>query len=348
MSHSVALNFADGKTFFISVSENEILLDAAFRQGITLPLDCREGVCATCQGQCESGKYTQEYIDEDALSELDIAQRKILACQTRVQSNATFYFDHDSSFCNAGETLKIDTKVTHVEFISETTTLLHLEATEYSQKIDFLAGQYARLKIPGANEWRSYSFANSPNEQNQLQFLIRLLPQGLMSDYLRERCQIGQTIAMEAPLGSFYLREVAQQRPLIFVAGGTGLSAFLGMIDQISHQENTPPIHLYYGVNKEQDLCEQEKLHSYRSQISNFEYHPVIAQPNAEWRGKKGFIHEHLDQISLNKNDFDMYLCGPPPMIDAVKTWLNDHSIHNGRVFSEKFAPSHKPIMLGS
>lgn len=341
MSHSVALNFADGKTFFISVLENEVLLDAAFRQGITLPLDCREGVCATCQGQCESGRYTQDYVDENALSEQDLAQRKILACQTRVQSNSAFYFDYDSSFCNAGETLKVKTTVTHVELVSETTAILHLDAREYKHKIDFLPGQYARLKIPNAMDWRSYSFANLPNVDNQLQFLIRLLPQGLMSDYLREHCQVGQTIAMEAPLGSFYLRQIEPSKPLVFVAGGTGLSAFLGMLDQIAKQDIKPPIRLYYGVNKEQDLCEQERLYCYASQISNFEYHPVVSQPTEQWIGKKGFIHEHLDVAHLNDNAFDMYLCGPPPMIDAVKTWLDDHSIDHGRVYSEKFIQSH-------
>lgn len=91
MGHSVALNFADGKTFFISVNDDELLLDAAVRQGINLPLDCREGVCGTCQGQCETGIYEQDYVDEDALSERDLAERKMLACQTRVMSNAAFY-----------------------------------------------------------------------------------------------------------------------------------------------------------------------------------------------------------------------------------------------------------------
>ncbi|MDW7564273.1 2Fe-2S iron-sulfur cluster-binding protein, partial [Klebsiella pneumoniae] len=105
-----------------------LLLDAAVRQGINLPLDCREGVCGTCQGQCETGIYEQEYVDEDALSERDLAERKMLACQTRVKSDAAFYFDHDSAICNAGDTLKIETKVTAVELVSETTAILHLDA----------------------------------------------------------------------------------------------------------------------------------------------------------------------------------------------------------------------------
>ncbi|WP_288367010.1 anthranilate 1,2-dioxygenase electron transfer component AntC [uncultured Acinetobacter sp.] len=338
MSHSVALNFADGKTFFISVQPDELLLDAAVRQGINLPLDCREGVCGTCQGKCETGIYEQEYVDEDALSERDLAERKMLACQTRVKSNAAFYFDHHSSICNAGETLKIATTVTGVELVSETTAILHLDTSGHTKQLDFLPGQYARLHIPQTEDWRSYSFANRPNAQNQLQFLIRLLPDGVMSNYLRERCQVGQTIMMEAPLGSFYLREV--ERPLVFIAGGTGLSAFLGMLDNIADQSNPPPVHLYYGVNTEADLCEQQRLMAYGERIKDFSYHPIVTKASESWTGKSGFIHEHLNKEQLDERSFDMYLCGPPPMIEAVKSWLDTHAIDQCHVYSEKFLQS--------
>ena len=338
MNHSVALNFADGKTFFISVHEDELLLDAAIRQGINLPLDCREGVCATCQGKCETGIYEQEYVDEDALSERDLAERKMLACQTRVKSSAAFYFDHNSEICNAGDTLKIATVVTAVELISDTTAIIHLDASQHDKQLEFLPGQYARLHIPDTEDWRSYSFANRPNTTNQLQFLIRLLPNGVMSNYLRERCQIGQTIMMEAPLGSFYLREVA--RPLIFIAGGTGLSAFLGMLDNIAEQPNPPSIQLYYGVNTEADLCEQKRLISYAERIKNFSYHPVISKATEAWQGKSGYIHEHLDKDQLHQQTFDMYLCGPPPMIEAVRSWLDAQAIEDCHIYSEKFLQS--------
>ncbi|MEQ1246720.1 2Fe-2S iron-sulfur cluster-binding protein [Acinetobacter soli] len=317
MSHSVALNFADGKTFFISVQPDELLLDAAVRQGINLPLDCREGVCGTCQGKCETGIYEQEYVDEDALSERDLAERKMLACQTRVKSNAAFYFDHHSSICNAGETLKIATTVTGVELVSETTAILHLDASGHTKQLDFLPGQYARLHIPQTEDWRSYSFANRPNAQNQLQFLIRLLPDGVMSNYLRE-----------------------VEHPLVFIAGGTGLSAFLGMLDNIADQPNPPPVHLYYGVNTEADLCEQQRLMAYGDRIKNFSYHPIVTKASESWIGKSGFIHEHLNKEQLDERSFDMYLCGPPPMIEAVKSWLDTHAIDQCHVYSEKFLQS--------
>lgn len=338
MSHSVALNFADGKTFFISVSENEFLLDAAVRQGIHLPLDCREGVCGTCQGQCETGIYEQEYVDEDTLSERDLAERKMLACQTRVQSNASFYFDHQSSMCGASSTLKINSTVTQVELVSETTAILHVDASQHAEMLNFLPGQYARLQIPNSEDWRSYSFANRPNAQNQLQFLIRLLPDGVMSNYLRDRCQVGDTIVLDAPLGSFYLREV--ERPLVFVAGGTGLSAFLGMLENILENPNKLRVTLYYGVSTVADLCEQQRLNDYQQKFSQFSYVPVISKADTKWSGKTGYIHEHLDANQLAENAFDLYLCGPPPMIESVKEWLDAQPVQDYRIYSEKFLQS--------
>ncbi len=259
MTHNVALSFADGKTFFIAVKPGELLLDAALRQGISLPLDCREGVCGTCQGRCESGRYEQEYVDDEALSARDLAQRKMLACQTRVQSDATFYFDHDSSHCHAGEPLRLQSKVLRVEQVSASTAILHLDASAQADILQFLPGQYARLQVPGTDQWRAYSFANRPNAGNQLQFLIRLLPDGVMSNFLREHCEVGMEMQLEAPLGSFYLRQV--ERPLVMVAGGTGLSAFLGMLDEIAERGDCSyPIQLFYGVNQEADLCETARL----------------------------------------------------------------------------------------
>lgn len=340
MSHNVALSFADGKTLFIAVKPNELLLDAALRQGISLPLDCREGVCGTCQGRCEAGAYSQDYVDEEALSARDLAQRKVLACQTRVTSDAAFYFDHDSSLCHAEEPERISARVTSVELVSATTAILHLDASAAPRQLQFLPGQYARLRIPGTDDWRAYSFANRPNAQNQLQFLIRLLPDGVMSNFLRERCQPGLTLELEAPLGSFYLRQV--ERPLVLVAGGTGLSAFLGMLDEMAEKGGCgQPVRLFYGVTQEQDLCEGARLEAYRARIADFDYQPVVSQPSPAWQGLSGYIPEHFDRRFLTDQACDLYLCGPPPMVEAVKTWLDQQGLgEETRLYSEKFLQS--------
>lgn len=339
MSHKVAFSFADGKTLFFPVHGNEILLDAAMRSGINIPLDCREGVCGTCQGRCDSGEYSQDYVDEEALSEQDLAQRKMLTCQTRVKSDATFYFDFASSLCNATGPAPLKGIVRAVEQVSPNTAILHVDAGADGQQLDFLPGQYARLQVPGTEQKRSYSFANRPNVTNQLQFLIRLLPDGVMSNYIRERCVIGDEIMLEAPLGAFYLRHVA--KPLIFVAGGTGLSAFLGMLDELAeHGGCGQPVHLYYGVRDAADLCETARIGAYAERIPGFRFTPVISDPDPQWTGKRGYIAEHFDASELRDTASDIYVCGPPPMVESIKSWLSAQNLKNAHLYLEKFTES--------
>lgn len=340
MGHSVALNFADGKTFFIGVENNELLLNAAIRHGITLPIDCREGVCATCQGQCESGQYEQDYVDEEALSEQDLVARKILACQTRVKSDATFYFDHASSFCQAHKSLKLATTVHSLQWLSEDTVKLELDAHQHDEQIQFLAGQYARIYIPDTQEHRAYSFSHSPNTKNQLQFLIRYLADGVMGKFLKEHCAIGQQIELEMPFGSFYLRQTHQQRPLYFIAGGTGLSAFLAMLDQCKGQSNLPPIHLYYAVRHESQLCEEARIAQYQMILPELHYHPVISRASDTWTGLTGYVQHHLPLDELKAQSFDMYVCGPPTLVEGIKTYLSDKNVENYQFYSEKFLAS--------
>ncbi|MDX9666738.1 anthranilate 1,2-dioxygenase electron transfer component AntC [Pseudomonas sp. P5_152] len=338
MNHKVAFSFADGKTLFFPVQANEILLDAALRNGIKIPLDCREGVCGTCQGRCESGDYSQDYVDEEALSSLDLQQRKMLTCQTRVKSDAAFYFDFASSLCNAAGPGQLSGTVSQVTQVSASTAILHLALEPGAPLLDFLPGQYARLLIPGTSSKRSYSFANRPDASNQLQFLIRLLPDGAMSNYIRQRCQVGDRIELEAPLGAFYLRHIT--RPLVLVAGGTGLSALLGMLDEMAARGCDQPVHLYYGVRDAADLCEAARIRAYAQHLPGFRYTEVVSEPTPAWTGKRGYIAEHFDASQWRDSAADMYVCGPPPMVESIKTWLAAQSLEKVQLYYEKFTES--------
>lgn len=338
MEYSAALNFSDGKTFFIDVKNEEFLLDAAVRQGITLPLDCREGVCATCQGRCDSGDYEQEYVDEEALTEEDLSARKILACQTRLKSNATFYFDHSSTFCQTGDTKKIQATVKNIQWVSNETVILTLDLKDHIQPVKFLAGQYARIYIPNTQEYRAYSFAQGITEVHELKFLIRYLADGVMGSFLKNNCHIGQCLDLELPFGSFYLRESKRDNALFFMAGGTGLSSFLAMLDEMP--SSNQKIYLYYGVRHEEHLCEQERIFNYKTKFPNFEYIPVISRPTEAWQGLKGYIQDHLTISQLKENAFDMYVCGPPALVESLKLYLNEYQIDNGNFYSEKFLHS--------
>ena len=339
MEHKVALNFDDGVTQFITVSDKGILLDAAMRQGVTLPVDCREGVCATCMGTCESGRYEHDYVDEDALSEEDLAQGGVLACQMRVKSDCTVKFNFASHIAGSKGAAEVHGTVSKVSVLSETAALLNIDAGEHSQQIDFLPGQYAHVNVPNTDAWRSYSFSRQSNSDNQLQFLIRLLPEGQMSDYLTQRAKPGDNITMKLPLGAFYLRE--HTRPLIMIAGGTGLAPFLSMLEHLlSNGELAHPVTLFYGVTRFVDLCETERLAELAAQSDQIQVHSIIMEASPSWNGSLGVVTDLLQGSHFNGGDVDTYLCGPPPMVDAVKQWLADNDMAKCPLYFEKFSAS--------
>ncbi|KMN30882.1 anthranilate dioxygenase reductase [Chromobacterium sp. LK1] len=337
--HQVALNFLDGHTLFLEAKPGELLLDAALRQGIKIPMDCREGVCATCRGRCDRGDYSQDYVDSEALSAAELAERRILSCQTRVLSDAAFSFDFDSSLCRSAPPSRIAAVVSRVEPVSDSSAILCLDASAAEGALSFLPGQYARLRVPGGEQWRAYSFAHAPGADKQLRFLVRLLPNGAMSNYLRDGWRTGDRIELEAPLGSFYLRHI--DKPVLMLAGGTGLSAFLGMLDQLAEQGGCgQPVTLFYGVNREGDLCELPRLRGLAERLPGFVWHPVVMKPGEDWSGKRGLIPEQLDADALRAQAADIYLCGPPPMVDAMRDWLRQHGCEHLTLYLEKFADS--------
>lgn len=338
--NKVALNFSDGRTKFISINAGETVLNAALRQGITIPVDCREGVCATCKGRCSSGDYQLEYVDEDALSESELEQGGVLTCQMRVASDCAIEFDCESTLCVSSGPEELETEITKIDLVSESAAVVYINVKSHDKQLDFLPGQYAHVNVPGTDEWRSYSFACAPNETNQLQFLIRLLPQGVMSDYLRDKAKPGDRMKLKAPLGAFYLHQI--KRPLIFVAGGTGLAAFLGMLDQMveNPERCNQPITLFYGVTQAADLCEIERIEQFSKKLPSFKSCNIVMKEAADWQGPVGVVTDLFEDAHFNGGEVDLYLCGPPPMVDAVKGWLDEREMSSCKIHYEKFSAS--------
>ncbi|WP_027965845.1 anthranilate 1,2-dioxygenase electron transfer component AntC [Halomonas halocynthiae] len=338
MHNTAAIVFRDGITRFVKVGANELLMDAAQRHGVNLPVDCREGVCGTCRCVRESGDVDVEYIDDETLTEEEVADGHVLACQTRLLSTqASFYFDVDSSVCSVATEVH-NGKVSEVKQVSDAAAILEITLDDPLQALQYLPGQYARIEVPGTSAWRAYSFATATVKDGKLRFLIRLLPSGVMSDYLRKSAVVGDAISLEAPLGAFYLREV--QRPLLMVAGGTGLSAFLGMLDQLENQGGMEqPIRLCYGVTQETDLSELDRLEAFTHSLSDFAYETIVMNPGDGWQGRKGVVCDLFSPDFLAQ-PFDAYLCGPPPMIEASKQWLETSDVGEYRLFFEKFISS--------
>jgi len=227
--------------------------------------------------------------------------------------------------------------VTSVQRLSDTTAILRIDVSGVDDTITFKAGQFAQVQVPGTDVWRNYSFAHPDDGRTELEFIIRLLPDGVMSDYVRDRAKPGDRIALRCSKGGFYLRPVV--RPVILVAGGTGLSAILAMAQSLD-SDIGQPVHLLYGITAAEDLCKRDELEELTRRIPGLRLHIIVSQPDAEWDGPVGLVTDLLDESMLSDGDADVYLCGPAPMVEATRNWLDNNGIHRIGLYYEKFVAS--------
>ncbi len=332
MGHRIALSFEDGVTRFIECRPDETITDASYRVGINIPLDCRDGVCGTCKCRVEAGEYDRGSYFEDALTEEEAAEGLVLACQTRPKTDLVVAVAASSEFCRTGgQTYR--TRLLSVDRLSATTIAFSLDR---AGAFSFLPGQYVNVLVPGTDQRRSYSFSSPPGAET-LTFLVRNIPPGVMSTYLREKAVPGTPVEFIGPAGSFYLREI--KRPLLLLAGGTGLAPFLSMLGKIAETGSACPIHLVYGVTNDVDLVGVERLEEFASKIPGFTFLTCVAAADSA-HPRKGYVMAHVEASHLNGGDVDVYLCGPPPMVDAVRAWLGEQSMTPANFYYEKFSPS--------
>jgi len=336
MSYNIALQFEDGVTRFISCNDNERLSDAAYRQKVNIPLDCRDGACGTCRGLCESGDYDlpeSSYI-EDALTPEEAAERKILACQMKPKSDCVVKIPASSTACKTGSS-SFSGKIAQVQLLSPSTIGFSIELDEPAS-LKFLPGQYVNVQIPGTELSRAYSFSSAPGTP-LTSFVVRNVPHGKMSHYLTDIAQPGDAISMAGPNGSFYLRDV--KRPVLFLAGGTGIAPFLSMLDALVDAGSSQSIKMVFGVTNDVDLVALDKLDAIKEKLSCFEYRTVVANTDST-QPRKGYVTEHIESDWLNGGDVDVYLCGPVAMVDAVRNWLKEINVHPVNFLFEKFSAS--------
>jgi benzoate/toluate 1,2-dioxygenase reductase subunit len=336
MSHTIALEFEDGVTRFISCDPDEKLSDAAYRQQINVPLDCRDGACGTCRGFCESGEYDlpeSSYI-EDALTPEDAAKGFILACQMRPQSDCVIKVPASSAACKTGVS-RYSGAIAAVERLSDSTIGFAIELDQGASP-GFLSGQYVNVEIPGTGLTRSYSFSSAPGAACA-EFVVRNVPNGRMSRFLTDEAEVGQRISFTGPYGSFYLRDIV--RPLLLLAGGTGIAPFLSMLDVLAATGSRHPIRLVYGVTQDIDLVALAQLDAIKQKLPQFDYRTCVAEP-ASAHPRKGYVVQHVEPEWLNDGDVDVYLCGPVAMVEAVRKWLAESGVTPASFLYEKFSAS--------
>jgi len=336
MAYNIALQFEDGVTRIIPCDANELVADAAYRAKINIPLDCRDGACGTCKCHCESGDYTLGVYIEDALAEDEAASGYVLTCQMKVTSDCVIRVPASSAACKT-EVGTLGGKLANIARDSATTVSFSLQA---ERPIAFLPGQYVNLQVPGSKETRAYSFSSAPN-QAELTFLIRDVPDGLMSTYMRNKAQLDDFMMLSGPYGSFYLRPTI--RPILMLAGGTGLAPFLSMLLWLKDNPTDQPIMLGYGVNTNADLVELRTLAELKAVMPNFDFFTCVVDRESG-HSRLGYVTDHLSPGDLRDGDVDVYVCGPPPMVEGVRKWMAGVGIAPKNFHFEKFSSANEAV----
>lgn len=333
MGHQVALSFEDGVTKVVKVGDFETIMDAAYKARINIPSDCRDGACGTCKSFCDSGTFDPGDFIDDALTEDELEKGFLLTCQAVPESDMMIQVPATAESAKTSAAAFTST-LSQLDKHSESTISFTLDVQD-REELAFLPGQYVNIKVPGTDAERSYSFSTGP-EDDSSSFMVRITPQGAMSEYLRDRAAVGDTVEFSGPYGSFFLRE--PKRPLLLLAGGTGLAPLMSILEKLSANPPADPVHLIYGVSREADIVGLEWLRAYEEKLPQFTW-DLIASEEGTSAPHTGYVTQIIEPQHLNDGDVDIYLCGPPPMVNAVAKWLDTEGIEPANFYFERFAP---------
>jgi phenol hydroxylase P5 protein len=324
----------------IEVEEGQTVLDAALRQGIYLPHACGHGLCGSCKVQVCDGEVDHGAANPFALMDFERDEGKTLACCCTLQSDITIEADIDEE--PDAETIPVKdfaATVTRIEDLTPTIKALYLAL---DKPLHFQAGQYVQLEIPGLGQSRAFSIANAPTDVSAsggIELHVRRVPGGAGTEYLHKQLKTNDRLRLSGPYGRFFVRQSAQ-RPLVFMAGGSGLSSPRSMILDLLEHGCTLPITLVYGQRCLEELYHDDQFRALAEQHPNFTYVPVLSNEpeDSAWTGARGFVHDAAKaHFGGDFTGHKAYLCGPPPMVEACIGTLMQGRLFERDIYTEKF-----------
>lgn len=303
------------------VQPGQSVLDGALNAGIVLPYSCRNGTCSSCRGKVLQGDYDAGRAPEQLLSEQDRAEGFTLFCQAKPASDMVIE-SHEIRMATDIQIRKMPSRVVGLEKVRDDVMIVRLQMPT-SEPFRYYPGQYLEFILKDGSR-RSYSMATPPRDDNQVELHIRHMPGGVFTDHvfgagataMKER----EILRVEAPLGSFFLREDSDA-PMVFLASGTGFAPIKALIERLRETGSRREITLYWGGRRPRDLYQSELAEQWAAQMPNLRFIPVVsdAQPDDAWAGRTGFVHQAVLQDLPDLSRWQVYACGAPAMVESAR-----------------------------
>jgi len=333
MSHRITVQ-PKGQSFQVKAGES--ILDAALAQGHNFPFGCRGGFCGECRGRVLSGTF--EYPDGFVPASIDpdeAARGYVLLCKAFPTSDLSL-FVREAATGQEMPVRTLEVEVSRMEQLSADVVRLYLALPE-GESLRYLAGQYLDILLPDGRK-RAFSIASPPHNQGSLELHLRHIAGGVFTDHVFGDMGVGERLKIEGPRGQFYLREGAD-RPILFVAGGTGFAPIKAIIEHAFEEGCQRPMHLYWGARDQSDLYLHGLAEEWAASHANFSYTPVLSMPaeGGGWQGRTGFVHEAVLFDYADLSGYDIYMAGPPPMIGGGRRAFAERGVAAERMFFDAF-----------
>ena len=309
----------------------QTVLEAAIRQRIGLPYGCRDGKCGSCTAELVSGEVAYPSGKTDAL--YGQPQQACLTCQAVPQSDLVLRVSELETTAEI-EVRTLPCRIAEKTRLNHDVIRLRLKLPE-GQRLQFLAGQYLEFILRDGRK-RAFSMASTPHDDDLIELHVRRVPGGEFTDYIFDEMQERAILRIQGPLGTFVLRE-SSERPMIFVGGGTGFAPIKGMLEHAFHAGIARPMTFYWGVRARRDLYLPELPERWAAEHSNFRYIPVLSEPDTDWQGRRGLVHEAVLEDHPDIAEHDVYMSGPPVMVEAGRAAFEALGLGLDHMFSDAF-----------
>jgi CDP-4-dehydro-6-deoxyglucose reductase len=327
-------NIASGAIF--TVNEGESILTAALRQGVMLPYSCKNGTCGSCKGLLESGEVHYPFHPPLALSREEIGEGCALLCQAEPTEDLVIRVREIEAVRDI-QVRKMPARVIEKTLLTPDVMLIRIKLPD-AQRLQFLAGQYLEVLLAEGKR-RAFSIASAPLSEDIIELHIRHVEGGGFTGWVFDELKVLDILRIEGPQGNFFIRNDQTDRPMILMGGGTGFAPLKSMIEDLLAHHDKRPLHLFWGVRDSTELYLHDQAREWAEKNDHIQYSSAFSEPlDEDHAGSfKGLVHEAVLQRYPELSGFDIYMSGPPAMVDAGRTAFLENSAEQNRIFFDSF-----------
>ena len=311
------------------------LLSTLYENKVFIPSACGgKGSCGYCKVTVSKGGGPVLPTETPYLTRGEVRSGVRLACQVKIKEDIEIRIPEDLLSVK-----QYRSRVSRVVSLTHDIKEINFDLVEPTE-ITHRGGQYVQILAPSPDGpvFRAYSISSPTYENNKVQLMVRLVPDGIASTYLHG-LQEGDEVTFTGPYGEFRLSEDPDVE-IVCVGGGCGMAPIASIIYSVYQRWPDRSCYLFFGCRTTKDVFYLKQFEALAQEHPNLKVIYALSDPlgpEEKWGGDTGFIHLSVDRHLAPNLKRQAFLCGPPPMIEAVIEVLKTKGLRDTDIFYDKF-----------